>query len=74
MFAWKAPLCATRTWQEDVFRSPRRFGKVDHHTIDQAHIRDWSAGGDDFGPALRRNGSDAELGKMDEIDQNERCN
>jgi hypothetical protein len=30
-----------------------------------------SAGGDDFGPALRRNGSDAELGKMDEIGQNE---
>ena len=35
----------------------------------------WGAlAADDLGPALRRNGSDAELGKMDEIDQSEQCN
>jgi hypothetical protein len=32
----------------------------------------WAA--DDFGPALRRNGLDAEFGKMDEIGRNGQCN
>jgi NAD(P)-dependent dehydrogenase (short-subunit alcohol dehydrogenase family) len=46
----------------------KTLGKVDPHTIAEPTC---GIGRADFGPALRRNGSDAELGKMDEIGQNE---
>jgi hypothetical protein len=50
------------------------LGKVDHEMIAEPHAGLGMAAAEDFGPELRRNGSDADLGKMDAIGRNRRCN
>jgi hypothetical protein len=67
-------MCAARTCEEDGFRF-RGAWQGRSAGDRRAHTHGWGAlAADDFGPALRRNGSDAELGKMDEIDQDEQRN
>jgi hypothetical protein len=63
MFARKVRMCAARSCQEDGFRSP---GAWQGRSPDdpRAHTLDWGGlAADNFGPALRRNGSDADSGK-----------
>ena len=67
-------------WQHDARLAHERFQQGEglaaqlEHTIAEPHLVSGALATEDFGPALRRNGSDAELGKMYEIDQNEQCN
>jgi hypothetical protein len=64
-------MCAARTCEGETASGFHALGKGDQQTIAEPTRGSGGAGGGDFGPALRRNGSDAELGKMDEYGRND---